>query len=163
VPYCTVDDLLLGDFQVGKRFDKQQFVDGAADEIDSKLGWLYETPLVAANGGGFGALPRHQRLLVTGINLKLASGRLILATAIGGEDNSLHAYGNDLVKQATAELLLIANGDVSLDADRPGTGSPAPDDRGPKLNNEDEESLLLGFTNTVMRNEPWWSQPGKVT
>jgi hypothetical protein len=163
VAYCTTDDLLLGDLQLGKRFDPQKYVDGAADEIDSKLGWLYETPLVAANGGSFSLLPRHQRLLISGINIKLASGRLILATAIGGEDNQLHAYGASLVREATAELMLIANGDVTLDADTPGAGSPANTTHGPALHNEDEESLLLGFTNTVMRREPWWTQPGKVT
>lgn len=152
--YSAVGDLLTGDMLISSRIDKQKFVDDAADEIDAKLGWIYETPIEMAS------LPRHQALLLKQINNKFASGRLILTLDIAGEQTTLHAYGLRLIREATDELLLIANGTLDLEADRADVAA-APDNTIRALNH-DEESLLLGFEESVLRGRPWYSRPGKV-
>lgn len=158
--YSEVSDLLTGDLMISARIDKQKVVQDAADEIDAKLGWLYQVPVVIE--GGPSGVNRHQVLLLKQINNKLASGRLILSLHIAGEDNSLHAYGLRLVKEATEELLLIANGTLDLRAPRNENISPT-GDRVATIHNHDEESLLLGFEETVLRGVPWYSRPGQVT
>jgi hypothetical protein len=159
VAYSEVADLLLGDLILSARVDKQKFINDAAEEMDAKLGFLYKTPVVIPDAE---AGNRHQALLLKQINNKLASGRLILTLDIPQEHGTLHAYGLRLVKEATEELLLIANGTVDLAADRAegGTGIV---DRRPEILVYDEESLLLGFENTVLRGVPWYSRPGKVS
>ena len=107
--YSTVDDLLTGDMMISSKVDKLKFVNDAADEIDSKIGFIYSLPL--------SALLIHEELLLKGINNKLASGRLILTLDIAGEGTTLHAYGLRLVTEAMQELMLIANGTVDLSAD----------------------------------------------
>jgi hypothetical protein len=170
--YSETDDLLLGDIILGAGLDPQKFVDQAAEDIDAKLGWVYELPLKVlvpegaprpADPDDYTKLPLHEQLLLKGINNKLASGRLILAEAVAGEDNSLNAYGYFLVKEATDELTYLANGEVPLSAVRYVTVEGDVVDKVPTIKNQDEESLLLGFENTVMRGEPWWSRPGQVT
>lgn len=173
--YSGVDDLLLGDLVFGPGVDRQKFIDQAAEDMDAKLGFVYRLPLtprVVANanyGSGAGdwkLLPLHEQLLLKGINNKMASGRLILTLDISGEGTALHGYGWQLVRDSTNELLMLSNGDVFLSAqpvhaDVLGVA----DVRTPGVTNEDDESLLLGFENTVMRGrpyQPWYSQPGKV-
>lgn len=154
--YSAESDLLTGDMMISARVSKAKFINDAADEIDAKIGWIYETPIPVAD------LPRHQALLLKQINNKLASGRLILTLDIAGEQNSLHAYGYRLVREATEELNLIANGVVDLDAPRLDVEVTA-NDLTPAIRNHDQESLLLGFEETVLRGTPWWSRPGKVS
>lgn len=145
---------------VSARVNKQKFVDDAADEIDSKLGFLYATVPLIVDPALPGALPRHERLLLKNINNRLASGRLILTLDIAGEDTTLHAYGWSLVRDSLRELMLVANGEVLLTAPR--ITATKRDER-PAVNNHDQESLLLGFEETVMRGRPWYSRPGRVT
>lgn len=164
--YSEVSDLLLGDVIVGGGVNKQQFVDAAADEIDSKIGWLYNTP-IAVNGDNYSnpvidPLPRHEALLLKGINNKLASGRLILTLDIAGEGTTLHAYGARLVKEAMDELLLIANGTLDLSAPRLDTPEAYFIDRAPTVTNLDEESLLTPFVQTVHGGRPWYAVPGEA-
>lgn len=164
--YSEVSDLLLGDTIVGGGVSKQQFVDAAADEIDSKIGWLYVTP-IAVDGDNYSnpvipALPRHEALLLKGINNKLASGRLIMTLDIAGEGTTLHAYGARLVKEAMDELHLIANGSVDLSAPRLVTPEQYFADRAPSLSNLDEESLLTPFVQTVHGSRPWYAVPGEA-
>ena len=88
--YSEVGDLLIGDMPVGVLTSKQKFVDDATNEIDSYIGVRYVTPLSLADTdpstGWPNAIPRHVRLHISRINNHLASGRLILAVAAGGED-----------------------------------------------------------------------------
>lgn len=162
--YSEVTDLLLGDTILGGGVDPQKFVDAAADEMDSKLGWLYATPINVLGDPlaipPVVALPRHEALLLKGINNKLASGRLILTLDIAGEGTTLHAYGARLVKEAMDELLLLANGTLDLSAPRTILADAAVIDRTPAVLNIDEESLLAPFVNTVHRGRPWYAEPG---
>lgn len=160
--YSTVADLLIGDLPIGGATNPQAFVDTAAEEMDSKLGWLYATPIAWEGGDG----PRHEVLLLKQINNKLASGRLILTLAIAEEGTSLHAYGLRLVTEATTELMLIANGDVDLTATKAESGDVAAQPI-PGVRNYDDESLLLGFEENVLRGRGdglrrWYTRPGQV-
>lgn len=164
--YSEVSDLLTGDIPLGAGVDAQKYVDQAADDMDAKLGWIYEVP-IDLDGDPLAdppvaPLPNHQILLLKGINNKLASGRLILTLDISGEDKSLHAYGHFLIKEANAELLLLANGTLDLSAPR----VPQPDEttinRVPGVVNLDEESLLTPFVKTVHGGVPWYAVPGEA-
>jgi hypothetical protein len=59
--------------------------------------------------------------------------------------------------------MALVNGDYVLQsaAVAPGFGVIY-DDKHPAIHNDDSESLLLGWENTVMRGEPWYSRPGQV-
>jgi hypothetical protein len=165
--YSTVADLLLGDIVLNPALNKQKAVDDAAEEMDSKLGWLYALPLAPVGtdpvtATSWEALPDHQVLLLKHINNKLASGRLVMALAMPGEQSSLHAYGWNLVKEATAELLLLANGSVLLEAIPLTDTIITSATLAPATINYDSESLLAGFENTVLRGTPWYSRPGTV-
>lgn len=154
MPYSEVADLLIGDLALGPTVDPEKFVIQAGEEMDSKLGYIYELPI------DFDALPTHQQLLLKGINNKLASGRLILSIDLAEEGQHLHAYGLRLVNEATNELLMVANGTALLDATRL---DPAQDrDRVPSVKNRDAESAVDMFENHVLRGEPSYWSPGEV-
>lgn len=157
MPYSTVGDMLVGDMMFPAGFDKQKYVTIAAEEMDAKLGVLYALPLAPLEGA---ELPLHERLLLKTINNKLASGRLIMDIAIGSEQAAVHAYASRMVNEATRELVLLANGEVDLSAVRREVAEAAL--RVPSVTNVDEESLLLGFENTVLRGEGWYSRPGAL-
>ena len=160
--YSAEADLLIGDMMLSGTVDKTKFIDGAAEEIDAKLGFIYKLPLNPLDEAV--ELPLAQRLLLKTINNKLASGELIMAVAIGGEDTALHAYGNRLVQEAKAELLLLANGVVDLSAERlTGETDTATLDRVPGIKNHDEESAVDAFENAFMRSKPFYWRPGEVT
>lgn len=142
--YSVVADLLLGDLVISSDVDPAKFVTDAAEEIDSKIGWIYETPLVLNN------LLRHESLLIKGINNRLASGRLILTLDIAGEGTSLHAYGLRLVTEANGDLLLIANGQLDLSApkiDNPGKNK----NNTPTISSRDAASAVEAFEDRFMR------------
>ena len=166
---------MLGDIVVGQGVDRTRFIQQAADDMDAKLGWIYELPLrrqgqtidpqapVIDPTDDWKNLPTHQVLLLKGINNKLASGRLILTLDIAGEGSTLHAYGWQLVREANAELAVLSNGEVFLAAARITDDQAEHDDsRIPGISQPDSESLVLGFENTVMRGVPWYSRPGEV-
>lgn len=166
--YSAVGDLLLDGVLLATGFNKQKFVDDAAEEMDSKLGWLYALPIhpEGMDPGEVGPtswqdLPTHQVILLKQINNRLASGRLILAIATPGEQTTLHAYGYHLVQQALADLMFLANGDLDMDAEK-ATPSSAFESKAPAWQNPDSESLLLGFEESVMRGVPFYSRPGVV-
>lgn len=141
--YCTVDDLLIGNIPTPAYVNKQKYVDDAADEIDSYLGARYVTPIVLTP-----SLPaeRPSALMLKRINAHLASGRLILATAAGGEDTELHAYGASLVREALAGLMQLAAGEPPLTGALPATnvGSTDPGSL-PLVSNGDPYSQVDGF------------------
>lgn len=145
---------------ISSQLDLGKVVQEAADEMDSRLGFLYKLPLRPPAGAL--ALPDYQVLLLKQINNKLASGRLIMQVAIAGEDRSLHAYGLRLVTEATNDLMLLANGEVSLSAVRQPVTEGVPD-RTPAIFNHDEESAVDMFESAVMRRgeSATWT-PGKV-
>lgn len=158
--YSEESDLLVGDMMFGPSTSKQKYIDGAADDMNAKIGYIYSLPLAPVSP--LTALPEYEQLLLKSINNKLASGRLIMDMAIGGEQQTLHAYAKRLVDEANQELMCIANGDVELSAERRATDAVVIAKNTPGIRNVDEESLVLGFENTVMRGRPWYSRPGAL-
>jgi hypothetical protein len=109
--YCLVTDLLTGNIPVPANLEPQKYVDDAADEIDSKIGFVYVTPIDVTSGS---EVPRPARLLLKRINVHLATGRLLLAAAAGQEESQLHAYGWSLIKEANSALDQIASGSIPI-------------------------------------------------
>jgi phage gp36-like protein len=158
MPYSTVDDLLLGDLQTSRTLDKEQFVNDAADEIDSTIGSRYKVPIATANG----TVAAHSLLLLKRLNNHIATGRLILAVAAPNEQATLHAYGKDLLKNALEVLCKIRDGEVIIE------GAEASDSLstgvlGPVGINADAYSAVDTFEQFVMGGAsyypPLW-QPG---
>ncbi len=142
-PYCTTEDLLIGSIPTPAYINKQKFVDDAADEIDSNLGARYVTPIVLTE-----SIPAQRpfALMLKRINAHLASGRLILAAAAGGEDSDLHAYGRSLVREATDALRQLSNGDPVIPGAAPADGSGStPLGDVPIIVNGDPYSQVDGF------------------
>ena len=142
--YCSKDDLRKGDIPLAARYgDGTQLVNQAADEIDAQIGHIYVTPVtfhVPLN-------PAHRpaMLMLKNINILIASGRLILDMAAGGEDNSLHAYGRSMWNEGITLLRRISTGEIELvGAEKiPESGvNPSPV---PAVINEDPYSLVEGF------------------
>lgn len=169
--YSEESDLftLIKQLEFPTGYDFQGVIDSAAEEIDSKLGWVYKLPLrktgtldTSVTPESWKDLPTHQKLLLKQMNNKLAAGRLILQIAIPDEENGLHAYGLSLVREAKAELNVLANETVMLDATLASAQTEEATARMPGVHNEDDESMLAGFYNTTMRDEPWYSRPGHM-
>lgn len=171
--YSGAEDLLLGDLELGST-NSQKFIDAAAEEMDSKLGVLYQLPLRKAGQDytdeelpvAWKDLPTFQVLLLKHCNNKLASGRLILAISQSAEAPTVHAYGKALIDEAMNELYCLANADVDLSAARVTDAVVAPENKTPGIKQYDEESLLLGFEKSVMSGSPWtpgwYSRPGDL-
>jgi len=147
VAYSAVEDLLTGNVPTPQYLSPQKYVDDAADEIDSKIGFLYTTPINISTGTD---VPRPACLLLKRINNFLASGRLLLAAAAGQEDSQLHAYGWSLVQEATAALNQIASGEIPIDgAEKIDTGDLAVV-TAVIINNLDAESNVEAFYDRVL-------------
>ena len=113
--YCTSADLLLGQLEtrLPVEVNMTEYINIVADEIDARLGVMYEVPFETA---GVNALPPYQVKLLKSINAKRASGRIIMAATIASEDSVVHQYAMYLMQEADIELAAIANGDVRLSA-----------------------------------------------
>lgn len=105
--YCTRENLLVGDIPFSPN-EQDRYVNEAADEMDAEIGVEYNLPLP------MNLMPIHVRMKLKTCNAQLASGRLLMSRAAHGEDNSLHAYGASLVKEAKATLALIKCGQFEL-------------------------------------------------
>lgn len=159
--YCTKDDLLTGDIPLaGKYGDGTSFVQLAAEEIDGQIGHLYVTPVVFDEStAALTALARPSKLLLKKINVLLASGRIVLDMAAGGEDDNLHAYGRAMWKEATDLLKQISLGQIVL-AQAPLIDRVADDlNTGPSVVQEDPYSLVEGFY-TRYSSSPYLRAPG---
>lgn len=140
--YSEVADLLLGEMRQPDNTKLDKYVQDAADEIDSKLGMIYVTPVVIADT----TTHRATILLLKRINNWLASGRVVLAVAAPSEQQYLHAYGRSLVEQASEALNALASGNSPL----PGATPLDPEDlmtTGPVVNNLDTQSNVESFYN----------------
>jgi len=105
--YCNETDLLLGDITLPTG-SAASFVTRAADEMDAEIGEAYEIPLPTSG------LPAHVVLRLKQCNVLIASGRLVLAQAIGGEENDTHAYGMSLLREGQGILKMICSGQIEL-------------------------------------------------
>ncbi len=149
--YSEVDDLLLGELTAPDQNICQKYVQDAANEIDSKLGFIYVTPISVSVDGEF----RATALLLQRINNWLATGRLILANAASREDQYVNAYAKSLIVEADAALVALTNGTMPLPGATPinPTGSTA---TGPIINNLDSQSNVESFYAFV--TDPWPSR-----
>lgn len=137
--YCTEDDLLTGKMPLPPSINAQQRIRDAADEINSKIGFVYQIPVVfEPNSPAVGAL------LLKRANAHLASGRIIMAMDAGGQNNSLHRYGSYLIRQAELIIDGIVNGTTPLEG-APPAGGWVDTQRGPLISNVDKESKVEGF------------------
>jgi hypothetical protein len=135
-------------------------VDDAADEINSKIGWLYQVP-VDLNAPD---VKEPVKLLLKRINNFLASGRLIMMLTQSQEDTRLHAYGYSLVVDAQTALAQIVSGEIPL-------GLPAPEGQSedqtavtaPLIYNQDAESAVEAFydrlANPTYAYPPYYGVP----
>lgn len=152
--YCGLTDLLKGDLDLPRYMgDGSQFVNMAAEDIDSHLGHIYVTPIEVLD------IPRNRptKLMLKRINRLLASGRMVLDLATAGESTDLHAYGRSLVKEAMDLLEKIASGEIVL------AGASRIDEvvdptgqhfTGPRITNEDSYSLVQAFYDRFNPNQP---------
>lgn len=140
--YCQTTDLLTGNIPTPAYMSPQKFVDDAADEIDSKIGFVYETPVDISD---VSPVVRPARLLLKRINVFLATGRLLMAAASAGEDVSLHAYAKKMVDDATTALDAIFAGDLVIEGAT--LLNPASEDatKAPMWSNPDIESAVDSF------------------
>lgn len=144
--YCAVTDLLTGDIPLpGKYGNGTGFVDLAAEEIDAQIGHIYVTPVVFDESTpALAAAVRPAKLLLKKINILLASGRIILDMAAGGEDDNLHAYGKSMHDEAVLLLRSITSGQIAL-TDAPVLAADITADNGPAIAQDDPYSLVEGF------------------
>lgn len=140
--YCQPTDLLLGQIPTPTGLSVAKVVSDAADEIDSCIGLLYQTP-VDTN-----AVSRPVKLLLKRLNVFLATGRLILAVTSNEEDARLNAYGLSLVQEAQKALYAIAEGAMVLTGAAVVPGNE-PQVSTPLINNLDAESNVEAFYNRV--------------
>lgn len=144
--YSDKDDLLTGNVPLPPYIDVNQFIQDAADEIDSHLGFIYKTPIQMDENG---PVSRPARLLLKRISAHLSSGRLIMALDSSGQNEQLHNYGIYLVNEATSALRQIAEGKIRLD------GAELPEDEttaapnGPLISNLDSESQVEAFYDRI--------------
>lgn len=152
--YSSVNDLLTGNVPTPVALDPQKYVDDAANEIDSKIGFVYETPVDISPTS---PVARPAILLLMRLNNFLASGRLLMAASAGQEDSQIHAYGWSLVKDATLALDAIARGEVTLDGAEklPIEGQKVTT---PLIYNKDEESNVEAFYDRIAN--PNYYYPG---
>lgn len=106
--YCEVPDLLIGDIKISSRLNQYDYINSAADEMNAKIGQVYQLPLDLTDAAPFVAP------LLKKINQFLATGRLIMALGQGEEWMTTHAYARELLKEGKAELENIFCGSTPL-------------------------------------------------
>lgn len=149
--YAAVVDLMLGDIAVSASINLDGIITDASNEIDARLGELYVVPLAG--------LTTHHKALIKLICARLATGRLILAVAAGGEDRTLQAYGKSLIDMAYADIDRICARQIVL------TGvtesGPSQSSSIPAIINADAGSAITAFENFAIRGDytAWW-EPG---
>lgn len=156
--YCDAGDLLIAsNFPVPTGFNKQKYVNDAADEIDIAVGRLYRTPILIQ---GADAMEKYQVTLtfLSHLNAHLATGRLILSIAAPGEDGQLNAYGRSLVERVEGILREVRDGEIVLEGaptnpNNPGSGAG---DNTPMMRvvNLDAESGVEHFYNNILNQPP---------
>lgn len=154
--YCSVTDLMLGNIPMPSYIDKQQQVDSAAEEIDAKIGFKYNTPIDISQTS---PVDRPAILLLKKINAFIATGRILMAVDAAGEDEQVHAYANRLLKEAYAALDAIAAGSIELTGAALNT-STTPKTTAVIVNNVDDESLVEAFYDRIAN--PSYTYPSYV-
>lgn len=163
MPYCSPDDINVGNLMLPEGESRQPFIEEASDEMDGKLGWLYVTPI------DLDSLKHYERMMLKTICRKIAGGRMITTMAMPDESGTLNALGARLLKEGLDELHMLASGDVPLSAaraDLEGDGGPdagghgATGARTPSIFNTDSESLVGQFEKAVYGSRRSYVVPG---
>lgn len=141
MPYSEVKDMLTGPIPLPRSLDPEKYVQDAADEIDTQLGFTYETPIVAVEGA---VLPKPVSLLLKRINNLIASGRVIMAAAGPSQDTAVNAYGRSLVVEGQAALASIAKGAIVLEG-AVRLPSDSLEMQGPRITNAETGSNVDAF------------------
>lgn len=142
--YCEVSDLRTGDLPAPEHRSAEQYIKGAAEEIEAALGHLYVTPLVWTDEGN--PKVRPGMLWIKKINWLLASGRFLLDVATAGEQDTVHAYGNKMLNEALMMLNKIVKGEFNLvGATQHEPGDEEKSFTGPAIFNEDATSMVEEF------------------
>jgi hypothetical protein len=132
----------MGDIPSPTNTTKEQYIVGAAEEIDAALGHIYVTPIVID-----GTVPanRPSILFIKKINWLLASGRAISDIATASSQDNWHALARQYLNEACKMLDDLRRKDYTL------TGAELIDSgdsaafSGPAIFNEDAESLVSQF------------------
>lgn len=156
--YCATADLLTGNIPTPAALSPDKYVQDAADEIDSKIGFVYETPVNIADDPA-NPVVRPVRLLLKRINVMLASGRLLMAAAASGEDKTLHAYAKSLVDNAELALEAIFDGTILLEGAVELNPPTDASHRGPLIASKDTSSAVDDFYDQLV---PVGSHGGRV-
>lgn len=154
--YSEVGDLLLGDIPNPR--DAEKWVQDASDEIDSKLGTRYVTPIVVDESI---AANRVTPLLLKRIANHFASGRLVCAKAASASQQEVHQYGMSLIRAANDALNQLVAGEMTL----PGAGFLDTADvgqSGPIISNLDAASNVESFYGMVTAPRTYPGQPYPV-
>lgn len=116
--YCGPGDLIIDPTLLYEENVKETAVQQACEEIDSRIGRLYRTPIDVSESS---SVDRSVKLLIKSVAIHLASGRLVMRLTDVGQDSVPNAYGKYLITQAYDVLNEILSGDIVL------VGVPAPD------------------------------------
>lgn len=132
--YSAVTDLLVGDLTIGNSVDKDRYVQDATDEIDSRIGFMYVLPIAGAAS--------HIVLMLKRCANLIGTGRLVLALGAAGEDSSVHAYGESLLREGQMLLSSIECGQLALGTPKVTVQSEG---NAPSTTNYDSSSAVDAF------------------
>jgi hypothetical protein len=135
--YCTESDLLLGEMVIASTIPITKFLEDGANEIDSRIGRVYTTPILLAD------LTENGKTILRMANARLTSGRLLMAQAQAAQDDSLHSYAMYLLDEANEIISAIETNRTSLDG---ATVNPERvDTPAPSITNLDAASPIESF------------------
>lgn len=115
--YCNAEDVtnLLGDVRVRVDSDPATFAQKASDEIDSVLGFIYQTPFFDITSYPSGTtVDRVAKLLLQRIASFIGAARLIMSYDQQGEDNKPNQYAVYLMTEASEALDAVRDGKIAL-------------------------------------------------
>ena len=141
-PYVAGADVSFGDMELPAWTDLDEVIRIAGDDMDAVLGTRYRLPLDLDPN-----VQSHLSIIkmLAKINRYLTIGRVVIDSAIGGEDTQLQSYGIYHIRAAEQALKSLGNGDVLI----PDQVSVLPDDSdrvtGPMVTNRDKGSFLDSF------------------
>lgn len=148
VTYSAVVDLLIGDQEVKTDIKTRHVID-ASNEIDSKLGFLYDVPFTEA------AVSAPAWILIKRVANNFASGRLLLEVNQSREGASIGyqglpvkvvSYGQSLIDDAQTVIQMIIDGKINLNPPDPGeSDNPLNQQHGMRVVNLDPHSPVEAF------------------
>ena len=114
--YSATTDLQTGNIPTGS-VQTDLYVNLAAEEIDSKIGFIYKTPVDMSTGTDpvpNATTSRAASLLLKRLNNQIATARILLAIYSPAENQELNAYGKQLLDDAEVVLDQIVKGEIRL-------------------------------------------------